>query len=85
MSYDQSTDEMFHQAQQPTKYIKPRTKYFTQGELLPWKGRWLRLENVDTSTGHLTFSPVGETTGELKRKLAEEKGLKNHPSVKEKT
>ena len=48
------------------------TRYFTKGELLPWKGRYLILEYFDKENNKLVFSLGSETTGELKRRLAEE-------------
>lgn len=56
------------------------TRYFTEGELLPWKGRWLKLESIVDE--RITFSLAGETNGELKRRLAEEKWTKQHPQAK---
>lgn len=52
------------------------------GELLPWKGKWFKVADVDGDK--ITIVPNGSKTRSAeKRDTARERWLKQHPNAKE--
>ena len=54
----------------------------TIGELLPWKGEWFEVTEVDGKKVVLQLRGK-QTTGAKKRDEARKRWLKNHPLAKE--
>ena len=64
-----------------TKDAQPtfaKTAYFTEGELIPWKGSWWKV-HLNQETGSIELSMLKPTGGSLKRSASEKKWLRGHP------
>jgi hypothetical protein len=54
--------------------------YFTEGELLPWKGRWFRIHLVGVGEQkHIELEMLKPTSNSMKRSIREARWLEQHP------
>ena len=59
----------------------PTTKaFFTEGEMLPWKGRWFRVHLVEQGEqSHIQLFLTKPTSSSMKRGQREARWLRSHP------
>ena len=58
--------------------IPTTTVYFTDGELLPWKGRWFRV-HLNQQTKKIELEMLKSTAASVKRAEREQRWLQQHP------
>jgi hypothetical protein len=52
--------------------------YFTEGELLPWKGRWFRV-SLNSEKNVIELSLIGLTEASKKKAQREARWMRSHP------
>lgn len=70
----------------PIAQAKPKpkmTSYFTDGEMLPWKGKWFRLRLVTLTDGQqvLCLDMIKDTASAEKKIKRAERWQKQHPKA----
>ena len=74
MSYDESQDV--------TKDAVSTPAYFTEGEMLPWKGRWFRVKLLEVNGEKIIgLVMVKATASATKRAAQEQHWQRQHPSA----